>query len=73
MVCGKIIVSGTCETARLIATEAARRNVKAYVRLQHPFYTTGSSPAQEKDDIKPEGKYGTWWHETLRIVGSIKW
>jgi nucleoside-diphosphate-sugar epimerase len=68
----EVHINNTCNIARLIGTEAARRGVKAYVRLQHPFYTTDKTPAQEKDDIKPEGTYGIWWHETLRILGAIK-
>jgi len=68
----EVQISHTCNIARLIGTEAARREVKAYVRLQHPFYTTDKTPAREKDDIKPEGTYGIWWHETLRILGAIK-
>lgn len=68
----KVQINNTCNVARLIGTEAAKRGVKAYVRLQHPFYTTDKHPAQESDNIKPEGTYGTWWHETLRILGAIK-
>jgi len=68
----EVQVSHTCNVARLIGTEAAKRKVKAYIRLQHPFYSSDKHPTQEKDDIKPEGTYGTWWHETLRILGAIK-
>lgn len=68
----EVQVSHTCNIARLIGTEAAKRNVKAYVRLQHPFYNTDKHPALEKDDIKPDGTHGIWWHETLRILGAIK-
>ncbi|KAL1746969.1 hypothetical protein HDZ31DRAFT_80791 [Schizophyllum fasciatum] len=68
----KIHIQWTFNVARLIATEAAKRNVKAYVRLQLPFYETpAKTSASEKDDCKPEGSIGTWWHETLRMLGSI--
>ena len=59
--------------ARLIGLEAARRKVKAYVRLQHPFYDTSEKgSANEKVDIKPAGTLGIWWHETLRVLGAIE-
>ncbi|KAL1730285.1 hypothetical protein EV714DRAFT_284314 [Schizophyllum commune] len=68
----KIHIQWTFNVARLIATEAAKRNVKAYVRLQLPFYETSSkTPATEKDDVKPEDSIGTWWHETLRMLGAM--
>jgi len=57
----------------MIGLEAARRNVKAYVRLQHPFYETPEKGSHnEKVDIKPEGTLGIWWHETLRMLAAIK-
>ncbi|KAJ1307224.1 hypothetical protein OPQ81_001338 [Rhizoctonia solani] len=58
----------TAMIAHTVGTEAARRGVKAYVRLTHPFlrYLT------RKDKIKPLGTRGTWWHETLRILASIQ-
>jgi hypothetical protein len=58
--------------ARLIGLEAARRKVKAYIRLQHPFYDTEKGAANEKIDIKPAGTLGIWWHETLRVLGAIE-
>ena len=59
--------------ARLIGLEAARRKVKAYVRLQHPFYETPEkNAANEKADIKPVGALGVWWHESLRVLGAIE-
>jgi hypothetical protein len=63
----------TCQIARLIGLEAARRKVKAYVRLQHPFYDTPEKGAHtEKEDIKPSGTIGIWWHETLRMLAAIQ-
>ncbi|CAE6478601.1 hypothetical protein ACGC1H_003020 [Rhizoctonia solani] len=64
----------TATIAHLIGTEAARRNVKAYVRLTLPFYDTSPEKIihEEKDKIKPLGVRGTWWHETLRILASIE-
>ncbi|CAE6432678.1 unnamed protein product [Rhizoctonia solani] len=64
----------TATIAHLIGTEAARRKVKAYVRLTLPFYDTSPEKVihEEKDKIKPLGVRGTWWHETLRILASIE-
>ncbi|KAJ8519898.1 hypothetical protein ONZ45_g3222 [Pleurotus djamor] len=67
-----IQIKTTCNIARLIGLEAAKRKVKAYVRLQLPFYETSSkNPSDEKQDVKPVGTVGTWWHETLRILAAI--
>lgn len=64
----------TARIAHAIGVEAAQRGVKAYVRLTHPFYDTSPEKMvhDEKDKIKPLGTRGTWWHETLRILASIK-
>jgi len=67
----QVQITQTFHVARFIALEAAKRNVKAYVRLQHPFYTSDKKPAEEKDDLKPEGVNGTWWHESLRAIAAI--
>lgn len=68
----QIQITTTCQVARMIGLEAARRKVKAYVRLQHPFYQTSSKGSHdEKDDPKPVGVVGAWWHETLRMLASI--
>ncbi len=57
----------------MLGTEAAKRKVKAYVRLQMPFYDTASKGSfDEKQDPKPSGTVGTWWHETLRILAGIE-
>lgn len=59
----------------MIGLEAAKRKVKAYVRVQQPFYdTSGSSKSlhNEKEDIKPVDTLGIWWHETLRILAAIE-
>jgi len=59
--------------ARLIGEEAARRKVKAYVRLQQPWYESPEKGSHaEKEDVKPSGVIGTWWHESLRILGGIE-
>jgi hypothetical protein len=68
-----IQINMTCQVAKLIGLEAARRKVKAYVRLQHPFYETPEKGKHdEKEDIKPSGTIGIWWHETLRILAAIE-
>lgn len=61
--------------ARNIALEAAKRNVKAYVRLQQPVYDTSDNGAvDEKEDVIPVRAVDIWWHETLRMLASIeKW
>lgn len=70
----QVQITQTFNVARFIALESAKRNVKAHVRLQQPFYTSEKKPAEEKDAIKPEGVNGTWWHESLRAIAAIqKW
>ncbi|KAJ7684710.1 hypothetical protein DFH06DRAFT_1073589 [Mycena polygramma] len=67
-----IQIDRTCQVARQIGLEAAKRKVKAHVRLQHPFYETSTKGSHdEKEDIKPLGVAGTWWHETLRMLAAI--
>jgi hypothetical protein len=57
----------------MIGLEAAKRKVKSYVRLQHPFYETSTKGSHdEKEDVKPDGVAGTWWHETLRMLAAIE-
>jgi hypothetical protein len=69
----KVQIKHTCNIARLIGEEAARRNVKAYVRLQQPWYETSDKGSHsEQQDFKPYGVIGTWWHESLRILGAIE-
>lgn len=63
----------TFTVARNIALEAAKRNVKAYVRLQQPVYETpDKGPFDEKEDVKPVKTLDIWWHETLRMLASIE-
>ena len=69
----QVQIKHTCNIARLIGEEAARRNVKAYVRLQQPWYETSDKGSHsEQHDYKPYGVIGTWWHESLRILGAIE-
>ncbi|KAF9452842.1 NAD(P)-binding protein [Macrolepiota fuliginosa MF-IS2] len=69
----EILISLTCHTARLIGEEAARQKVKAYVRIHHPYYkTSAKGPQDEKSEVLPWSVIGTWWHETLRILGAIE-
>ncbi|KAA1474851.1 NAD-P-binding protein [Dentipellis sp. KUC8613] len=66
-------INHTCNVARLVGTEAAKRNVKAYIRLQEPWYECSEKGTHdEKENPKPLGVLGTWWHETLRILGAIE-
>jgi nucleoside-diphosphate-sugar epimerase len=68
----QVQINMTCNVARLLGLEAARRKVKAYIRLQHPYYETSAKTIpEESTDIKPQGVIGTWWHEALRILGAI--
>ncbi|RXW24887.1 hypothetical protein EST38_g929 [Candolleomyces aberdarensis] len=62
----------TFGVARMLGLEAARRGVKAYVRIQQPFYETSSKGSLETDNPKPAGTLGTWWHETLRGLAAIE-
>ncbi|KAJ7211601.1 NAD-P-binding protein [Mycena pura] len=66
-------IERTCHVAWMIGLEAAKRKVKAYCRLQLPFYDTSTKGSHdEKVDIKPYGVCGTWWHETLRMLAAIE-
>lgn len=68
----QVQINMTCNVARLLGLESARRKVKAYVRLQHPYYETSAKTVpDEKVDIKPQGVIGVWWHEALRILSAI--
>ncbi|KIO04141.1 hypothetical protein M404DRAFT_26703 [Pisolithus tinctorius Marx 270] len=68
-----IAIKMTFNVSRNIALEAAKRNVKAYVRLQHPVYeTSDKGPIDEKEDAKPVKTLNIWWHETLRMLASIE-
>ncbi|KAH9484181.1 hypothetical protein JR316_0003661 [Psilocybe cubensis] len=67
-----IQISNTFGIARLLGLEAANRKVKAYVRIQQPFYeTSAKAPAAESEDVKPVEAMGIWWHESLRMLASI--
>ncbi|KAF8644141.1 hypothetical protein AX16_008668 [Volvariella volvacea WC 439] len=68
-----IQINMTCNIARYLALESAKRNVKSHVRIQLPFYeTSGKGTHDEKEDIKPDGVIGTWWHEALRMIAAIE-
>ena len=68
----QVQIQNTFNVARLVGLEAAKRRVKAYVRLQQPFYECKEKGSHdEKEDVKPDGVLGTWWHETLRMLASI--
>ncbi|KAL0568646.1 hypothetical protein V5O48_013343 [Marasmius crinis-equi] len=66
-----IQVNTTCNVAKSLGEEAAKRKVKAYIRVTLPFYETSKGTPTEKD-LKPHGTIGTWWHETLRVLGAIE-
>ncbi|PPQ86881.1 hypothetical protein CVT25_012600 [Psilocybe cyanescens] len=67
-----IQISSTFAIARLLGLEAAKRKVKAYIRIQQPFYETSAKhPAVETEDVKPVEAMGIWWHESLRMLASI--
>ena len=57
---------------RMLGLEAAKRKVRAYVRIQHPFYETPSKGVYDEKDIKPNGTLGIWWHESMRTLASIE-
>ena len=69
----QIAIKLTFTVARIIALEAAKHNVAAYVRLQHPVYESSDKGIHdEKEDVKPVRPLDVWWHETLRMLASIK-
>lgn len=62
----------TAKLSYAIGLEAARRNVKAYVRIVGPYYeSSNDKPAEEKEELKPRGVRGQWWHEGLRMLAGI--
>ncbi|KAJ7286050.1 hypothetical protein C8J57DRAFT_1286588 [Mycena rebaudengoi] len=68
-----IQIDRTCKVARMIGLESAKRKVKSHIRLQHAFYETPSKGSHdEKEDVKPDGVVGIWWHETLRMLAAIE-
>ncbi|KAL5511744.1 hypothetical protein ACEPAH_4962 [Sanghuangporus vaninii] len=68
-----IQIGQTLNIARLLGEEAARRDVKAYVRVTQSFYETPEKGTHdEKESIKPSGIRGVWWHETLRVLANIE-
>lgn len=70
--CLQVQISQTLNVARLIGQEAAKRKVKAYVRVQHPYYETPEKGTHtEEESIKPAGVRGVWWHETVRALAAI--
>lgn len=72
-VSSQIAIKLTFTVARIIALEAAKRKVTAYVRLQQPVYeSSDKGPHDEKEDVKPVKPLDVWWHETLRMLASIE-
>ncbi|KDR81431.1 hypothetical protein GALMADRAFT_206951 [Galerina marginata CBS 339.88] len=68
-----IQINTTFAIARLLGLEAAKRKVKAYIRIQQPFYETSAKHAAlETDDVKPAEAMGIWWHESIRMLASIE-
>ncbi|KAI0340496.1 hypothetical protein BDW22DRAFT_1430654 [Trametopsis cervina] len=68
-----ILIKTTFHVSRLLGHEAAKRKVKAYVRLQHPFYDCKEkSKSDDQKALKADGVLGVWWHETARMLASIK-
>ncbi|KAF9072970.1 hypothetical protein BDP27DRAFT_1381965 [Rhodocollybia butyracea] len=62
-----IQINTTCNVSRMLGQEAAKR------KFTLPFYeTTSKGSHDEKDDPKPEGTIGIWWHETLRMLAAIE-
>ena len=69
----QVQITHTVDVARLLGQEAAKRNVKAYVCVTHPFYETPEKGTHdEKESIKPSGVRGVWWHEALRVLADIE-
>ena len=62
----------TVKLAYSIGLEAAKHNVAAYVRVIGPYYETPNDKAtEEKDNLKPKGIRGLWWHESIRMLAGI--
>lgn len=68
----QVQISHTFNVSRNVGVEAAKRKVKAYVRMMMPWYETPEKGSHsEKVDIKPLKVIGTWWHEALRALAAI--
>jgi hypothetical protein len=71
----EVQISQTLKVSSLIANEAAKRQIKAYLRFLPSFYKTADPNAkyveQDPEGWKPMGTRGVWWHETIRTIGSI--
>lgn len=69
----QIYINHTFNITRLVGLEAAKRKVKAFVRMQLPVYETSEKGMHtEKEDVEPSGTVGTWWHEGLRALAAIE-
>ena len=56
-----------------IGVEAAKRKIKAYIRVQNPYYDCAEKTKHpESAKLQPSGARGIWWHEALRLLASIK-
>ncbi|KAG6332890.1 hypothetical protein ID866_6197 [Astraeus odoratus] len=67
-----IAIKTTFTVARNVALESAKRNVRAYVRLQQPVYEASDKGSlDEKEDVRPVRITDIWWHETLRILNLV--
>lgn len=70
----QVHIDQTAIPAFLLGQEAAKRKVKAYVRITAPYYQTSleKTTHDEGDVLKPSDPVGTWYHEALRILANFK-
>ncbi|KIM22374.1 hypothetical protein M408DRAFT_290788 [Serendipita vermifera MAFF 305830] len=70
-----IQISHTFNVSLNLAREAAKQNVKAYIRNIGAVYDHVTEKKKYKEDDvdgwKPLGVRGVWWHETMRAVASV--
>jgi len=68
-------IAHTFKVALTIAQEAAKRQVKAYIRILGPFYNHNDNQKRPKEEDekgwRPWGKRGVWWLEMVRAIGSV--
>ncbi|PVF92151.1 hypothetical protein CPB86DRAFT_777526 [Serendipita vermifera] len=71
----EVQIAQTLKVSLPIANEAAKRQVKAYIRFLPSYYQVTDPTAkyveQDPEGWKPMGTRGVWWHETIRAIGSI--
>lgn len=69
----ELLLERTAKLARSIASESARRKVKAHIRDTVAFLTVDANapPVKESDAVKPKSARAYWWYEAERAAASV--